>query len=631
MGAQVVYHLFDSLSKQQQQQVRSYYAAVDAQGYPAMSLPAFSSLYVKLHNGQLHTLRREIIKLFSARPNSLKAHEQLAQVPFIEQIITTNYDSLFEQAYGTDKLHVVTTGNQLPYQELNKVTLYKVHGSLERPDSLVITEDDYRNFFAKADRLLWNNVESLMTTRTMLFVGYGLEDPNVLGLFEQILNAVGGNMRGAYLVAPQLSPIHVDQLKRHNVSYLDCTGEELVDELIQYFKDNTLPALNKGAISIAPVTQFLRNLGLNVGFRPNEQGFEVTEVRTVDKGKSASYNLHLELDRQGHEALSRFEDGHDGLALKLDTSLLSVDWRVEGVNMGVEIKTLWMVRAPATKKVIDVEFGSGFYLQDVALRIYGSKEVIRYLAYTPHTKLEITIPAKDITKKGFTYQVKLTRRQEYFDSVGSGLEHGLLMQAVGRGDSITCYENGTLIWKNPAIEPNNLLRDGMGLEQLMLALQRIEKVFRIHFRRFTVTNEDKFAIHQLDQALQMESHIDKWTSHFDVKLDVSKQQELINEVLQKGKFEHNIYLDMKHNHSFVFMGWTLQLNFQTRRQVHEPILKKGRMKDFYRLTSGNQQLEAHYYGKQEAQVLIHGSPHPIQLPSPIEVPNELTDNLLNND
>jgi hypothetical protein len=54
MGAGVVRHLFDTLSKPQQEQVRSFCSTFDAQGYPAMGLPAFASLFVTLHNGQAH-------------------------------------------------------------------------------------------------------------------------------------------------------------------------------------------------------------------------------------------------------------------------------------------------------------------------------------------------------------------------------------------------------------------------------------------------------------------------------------------------------------------------------------------------------------------------------------------------
>lgn len=623
MGAGVVRHLFDTLSKPQQEQVRSFCSTFDAQGYPAMGLPAFASLFVNLHNGQPHALRREIYKLFSARPKSLKTHQQLAQIPFIEHVITTNYDSLFEQAYGTDKLHVVTSGKQLPYQEYAKTTLYKVHGSLENLDSLLITEDDYHAFYAKSDKVLWAFIESLMVSHTLLFVGYGLEDPNVVGLFMQLLDALGGNMRNVYLVAPGLHPLNIDRLARRNVTYIDATGEELVEELLQSLKDTTLPAARQGGIALDHTAQFLRNLGLQPTLQPTASGFEVTEIKALVG--SAHYKLDFVLSQLGHDMFRQFEQGVTGLALKLDaTALLACDWKVEGINMGIDIQTLWVVRTPQLKKTVDIEFSGGLVIPDVSLRIYGGKEVITLLAYTPRTKLTISIPARKMTERGFEYALTLTRRQDYYDSVESGLEHSHLMQALGRREAITCYENGSAIWHNEPGEANMLLRDGENLEKLMLALQRIEKTFSIRFRRFLFSDQDARVIRELDQVLGMESHLDTWTGHIDLTIQPKEQAEML-EALGKG---FDCIAEMNHKQAFDLMGWQLEVVYKTMRRLVGTKVRKLK-KDFYRLTSAKKQLETYYTEGQKASVVKQGIPQPIQAPPSVELPEEVAQQLLN--
>jgi hypothetical protein len=622
MGAGVVHHLFDTLSKPQQEQVRSFCSTFDAQGYPAMGLPAFASLFVNLHNGQPHTLRREIYKLFSARPKLLKTHQQLAQIPFIEHVVTTNYDSLFEQAYGTDKLHVVTSGKQLPYQEYGKTTLYKVHGSLENLDSLLITEDDYHTFYAKSDRVLWNSIESLMVSRTLLFVGYGLEDPNVVGLFMQLLDALGGNMRNAYLVAPGLHQLNIDRLARRNVTYIDATGEELVEELLQSLKDTTLPAARQGGIALDHTAQFLRNLGLQPTIQPTASGFEVTDIKAL-VGR-AHYKLDFVLNQLGREMFRQFEQGVTGLALKLDaTALLACDWKVEGINMGIDIKTLWVVRAPQLKKTVDIEFSGGLVISDVSLSIYAGEEVVTLLAYTPRTKLIIRIPAKEMTERGFEYSLTLTRRQDYYDSVESGLEHSRLMQALGRREAITCYENGNAIWHNESGEANMLLHDGENLEKLMTDLQRIERAFGIRFRRFLLTDQDARVIHELNQVLLMESHLDTWSGHIDITVAPTEQVAML-EALGTGS---DCIAQMNHKQSFDLMNWQLEVAYQTMRRLVGTKARKLK-KDFYRFTSTKKQLETYYNEGQKVNVLKQGIPQPIQSPPSVELPDEITQHLL---
>ena len=622
MGGGVVHHLFDTLSTQQQVQVRSFCSTSDTQGYPAMGLPAFANLFVTLHNGQTHALRREIHKLFSARPVSLKTHQQLAQIPFIEHIITTNYDSLFEQAYGTDKLHVVTSGRQLPYQDYGKTTLYKVHGSLENPDSLLITEDDYHTFYAKSDKALWAYIESLMVSRTLLFVGYGLEDSNVLGLFMKLLDALGGNMRNAYLVAPGLHPLNTERLARRNVTYIDSTGEKLVEELLQSLKDTTLPAARRGGIAQDHTAKFMRNLGLQPTFQTTDSGFEVVDVKPLSE--DTQYRIDFSINKTTHDAFQQFERGAGGLALKIDSAqLLTCNWKVADINLGIDIKTMWVVRAPKWKKTVDIEFSSGLILHDVTLSVYGGEEVITLVAYLPRVVATVKIPAKKITRKGYHFNLTLARRQEYFDSVESGLEHSKLMQALGRGEAIICYENGKVLWQNGSNKTNMLLSNGLGLEKLMLAMQRIEKAFSIRFRRFIIGDEDSLAIQQLDRIVSREVHSDRWTGHVDARISCEQQQE-ISQILSGG---WDAYTKENHKKQFSIAGWELHVAYQAIRHLVETKFRKLR-NDVVRMSSGKKQIATYYEAQQQVIVLKQAIPTPLKDPAPIGLPDEISQHLL---
>ena len=41
------------------------------------------------------------------------------------------------------KLNVIFSDNHTPYIDAKKVNLFKIHGDLSNPDSIIITESDY--------------------------------------------------------------------------------------------------------------------------------------------------------------------------------------------------------------------------------------------------------------------------------------------------------------------------------------------------------------------------------------------------------------------------------------------------------------------------------------------------------
>jgi hypothetical protein len=128
-------------------------------------------------------LREAVTKLLVDRSSHYAlTHALLAALP-VDEVVTTNYDTLFETASAAASRPVTV----LPYQRLapDRRWLLKLHGSVERPDDIVLTRD---NFLAYRERrqALAGIVQALLITRHMLFVGFSLEDDN----FHQIVHAV---------------------------------------------------------------------------------------------------------------------------------------------------------------------------------------------------------------------------------------------------------------------------------------------------------------------------------------------------------------------------------------------------------------------------------------------------------
>ncbi|WP_425440288.1 SIR2 family NAD-dependent protein deacylase [Pseudosporangium ferrugineum] len=99
-------------------------------------------------------------------------------------IVTTNYDSILERASSngyrvktyasTDVGHEVRTGAPL---------LLKIHGSVDAELDLVLTRSDYSRL-RRTGRAALDVLEALLLTRTTLFVGFSLSDPDIQLLLE---------------------------------------------------------------------------------------------------------------------------------------------------------------------------------------------------------------------------------------------------------------------------------------------------------------------------------------------------------------------------------------------------------------------------------------------------------------
>ncbi len=134
----------------------------------------------------LRTTIRDIILKSGARPSVV--HSTLAAMPF-RIVLTTNFDKLMERAFedagkAPQAAYYERYGDR---QEPAKPTLqeplvYKLHGTIDKLDSMVVTENDIVEFAAClmfADPPLPEVVKGLFADDSLLFIGYGLKDWNV--------------------------------------------------------------------------------------------------------------------------------------------------------------------------------------------------------------------------------------------------------------------------------------------------------------------------------------------------------------------------------------------------------------------------------------------------------------------
>ena len=205
------------------------------------NLRAVSESFVQACDGR-NDLISLLNNLFNFEIKDTSDQETLRKIPHFKTIFTTNYDTLLENAYPQAERVVITSNEGCSYADDKKVNIYKVHGditTLNAPDGIIITESDYQNYF-KTGRyeLIWETLKIAFSKKHMLFIGYSLEDDNIIDIIKNVRKCIGKSMKGMFLVAPGLATSKREQLKANSVTYIDAYADEVLSLVLASIKDN---------------------------------------------------------------------------------------------------------------------------------------------------------------------------------------------------------------------------------------------------------------------------------------------------------------------------------------------------------------------------------------------------------
>jgi NAD-dependent SIR2 family protein deacetylase len=146
-------------------------------------------------------------------------------------IVTTNWDLLFESAYRSINQHyqVISDESDAPMFSFDQHNLLKIHGSADRPTSLVATTDDYETY-AQTHPLLLSKVGELLDNNTVLFVGYGLRDEHVRRLLADIRKSRNKWMRKAFAVG-SYDDVRTKLLASRGIEVINADADDFLKEL----------------------------------------------------------------------------------------------------------------------------------------------------------------------------------------------------------------------------------------------------------------------------------------------------------------------------------------------------------------------------------------------------------------
>jgi hypothetical protein len=153
----------------------------------------------------------------------------LRAVKMFEVILTTNYDELFEEACRRQGVEyaVSTSSDQLLTEDVDvkhRVMIYKLDGTIGRPDSLILTDQDAAS--VANNKKFWDRVQQALTSKPVTVVGHSLRDTTS----RNLLAGRNLDLPGVY-VAPGLDPIDQINLKRFRLTGIRSNAEVFMSAL----------------------------------------------------------------------------------------------------------------------------------------------------------------------------------------------------------------------------------------------------------------------------------------------------------------------------------------------------------------------------------------------------------------
>ncbi|MCX2430385.1 SIR2 family NAD-dependent protein deacylase [Pedobacter sp. GR22-10] len=182
------------------------------------------------------------------------AHKAFCRLPF-QTVATTNFDFLLEQAYSLLQRYCrpVIEEEQLAIAngDSNEIALFKIHGDLHHPKRIVATEEDYDGFLNRYP-MLSTYLANLFISKTIIFIGYSLDDPDLRQVFQMVKDRLGSLKRKAYTLRISSSGQDTARFNRRDVQVINIpllpgksystVFEEVFEELRHYWVAN-FPAI----------------------------------------------------------------------------------------------------------------------------------------------------------------------------------------------------------------------------------------------------------------------------------------------------------------------------------------------------------------------------------------------------
>ncbi|EME9750205.1 SIR2 family protein [Pseudomonas aeruginosa] len=180
-------------------------------------------LKLSRHRRSINTEIKAIIESLSVKGEVDSVLSFFQQYAF--RVVTTNYDKLSEELGGSDRVQSIAPGRPIPRASA-PIKVYHVHGSIDSPENMVVTSDDYFRFM-NSDSYFSRKLSTILHENTVVIIGYSLGDTNLKRIINDYKSFANDHVIGSNLFF--VSRKKIDQIVKD--FYFHSFGIRVVDDL----------------------------------------------------------------------------------------------------------------------------------------------------------------------------------------------------------------------------------------------------------------------------------------------------------------------------------------------------------------------------------------------------------------
>ena len=168
-------------------------------------------------------------------------HKLIVESNF-DLIYTTNYDRWIELAFDNYKkpYQKIVGVNDLAIVDRNKTQIVKFHGDFDDDSSIVLDETSYFKRL-EFESPLDIKLRSDTLARSVLFIGYSLEDINIRYLFFKLANLWKKSSNNSqqplsYVFSSKPNPVQEEVLKQWNIKMISSLNDDPGKGLVEFME-----------------------------------------------------------------------------------------------------------------------------------------------------------------------------------------------------------------------------------------------------------------------------------------------------------------------------------------------------------------------------------------------------------
>jgi SIR2-like domain len=207
---------------------------------PEADPTTIAQYYSDAHVQGRYLLNSHIVRqLRTVRPKFSFIHMLIKELP-LRAIVTTNFDNLIERALARDpeRPHrVIISDEDLSYHSDRDLPVIKANGCIARPESLVLTVQDFESY-AERRPVLTGYLKNLMATSTLLFLGTSLREPAFGAFNTEVLHHLSLHRRAFYSVVSNTNKYEAGDFRERGIELIDLEAQqdEIGDALTDFLE-----------------------------------------------------------------------------------------------------------------------------------------------------------------------------------------------------------------------------------------------------------------------------------------------------------------------------------------------------------------------------------------------------------